>query len=637
MELYHHSRNLLYRNPQGAVPCKTAITLRLDIRRDVTAQVAVLVHHANGSYLVPMERKQTYAEAIVTVEGQPQRMQYCFRIQQGETIRYYGAESGEGRLTEQPIFYGITVFDGAFETPEWFRHAVCYQIFPDRFFRSSKETFLERAESYQKSGRPMFVHESWEEEPLYEAHGGMEDYNPDDYFGGDLNGIREKLPYLKDLGIDCIYLNPIFSAHSNHRYNTADYRTIDSLLGTNEDFDALAEEANRLGIRLILDGVFSHTGDDSIYFDRYHRYGTGACTGVDSPYYPWYRFTEYPASYECWWGFGTLPNVEELTESYVEFIQGQDGILKHWLRHGASGWRLDVADELPDAFIRGIRRSIKEQDPDAVLMGEVWDNCATKVGPEGRRAYVNGDLLDSAMNYPFRDATLAFLRGHIDAYDYAGWLQTIREDYPKPFFDACLNLLDSHDTGRTITMLTNCPPPKSMTRSEQVAFVPTEEALERAKRLFLTATALQMTLPGVPCIYYGNELGLEGMRDPFNRRTMPWGRGDERLFPEIQKLVKMRKETRALSDGKLRMGAIGKDQFAVIRYTEDETVILLVNRSDADRTAVLYPGQLYEGADGNTPVPFAGTYADQNGRTVSANTCIVATVPKNGYLLLTRM
>lgn len=627
---------MLYRSPQGAVPCKTAVTLRLDIRRDVNAQLAVLVYHANGSYLVPMERRQDYAIATVTTEAQPQRMRYCFRIQTGETVRYYGAESGEGRLCDQPVLYGITVYDGAFETPAWFRHAVCYQIFPDRFFRSSEEAFLARAEAYRSTGRAIELHTAWDDEPLYEAHGGKEDYDPDDYFGGDLNGITEKLPYLKELGIDCIYLNPIFSAHSNHRYNTADYRTIDPLLGTNADFDALAREAKRLGIRLILDGVFSHTGDDSIYFDRYHRYGTGACTGKDSPYYPWYRFSEYPHAYECWWGFGTLPNVEELTESYVSFIQGEDGVLKHWLGRGASGWRLDVADELPDAFIRGIRRAIKEQDPEAVLMGEVWDNCATKIGPEGRRAYVNGDLLDSAMNYPFRDAALAFLRGHIDAYAFSDWLQTLREDYPKPFFDACLNLLGSHDTGRAITMLTGCQPPKSLSRREQAAFVPAPEALERAKQLFLSATALQMALPGVPCIYYGDELGAEGMRDPFNRRTMPWGKGDTRLRTEIQQLIRTRRSCKALTDGRLRMGAVGKDLFAVLRYTEEECVVLLLNRSDRDRTAVLYAGQLYEGADGGTPVPFAGIYTDQNGAKVTAQTCLSATVPKNGYLLLKR-
>lgn len=633
MNLYHHSRDLQYRDPQGAVPCKTAVRLSVDCDLPARTRLGVMVSHANGSYLVPMERTGGRATAVIVTESMPQRMQYCFRVQDGDSILFYGAEGGVGTFGEMPRFYGLTVYDAGFTTPEWFRSSVVYQIYPDRFACSDPAAFCDRIEAYRKTGRAAEKME-WGAMPLYRPHGGNHEYAPDDYFGGDLAGIREKLPYLKDLGITALYLNPIFSAHSNHRYNTADYFCIDPILGTEEDFDRLAEEAKALGIRIILDGVFSHTGDDSIYFDRYGRYGTGACSQPDSPYRSWYRFSEYPNRYECWWGFDTLPNVEELDPSYTEFVQGENGVLRHWLRHGASGWRLDVADELPDRFIRGIRQSIKSLDPDAVLIGEVWDNCATKIGPEGRRGYVNGDLLDSAMNYPFRDATLAYLRGHIDAFGYAGWLQTIREDYPKPFYDACLNLLGSHDTGRLLTMLCGCPDPKSLSREQQADYVPDADALSRAKRLLLLATAIQMSLPGVPCIYYGDEVGLQGMRDPFNRGTFPWGSEDAELHNGIRSLIRFRNQTEALQNGRLRMGAIGQDLFAVLRYSKTETVVLLTNRSDRERNAVLYPALLFEGADANTPVPFDGVYTGLNGECVTAKASLCVSVPKNGFVLL---
>ena len=630
MSWYHHSRDPRYKKPFGAV--KTGETVSVCLDGDAGCTPQLLLDMPGWQLTVPMEWDGACYRASFKAPAYPCRMGYGFRLDGG---RFFGAESGEAQFSHTPVLFGLTVYDGAFQTPAWFRNAVCYQIFPDRFFCSDRARFLSAAAEERASGRPIFTHPDWNEQPYYQKHGGADHYMPDDYFGGDLCGIREKLPYLVSLGVTCIYLNPIFAAHSNHRYNTADYRNIDPILGTNEDFTALCEAAKAVGIRIVLDGVFSHTGDDSVYFDRYHRYGDdGACQSKTSPYYAWYRFYDYPKRYECWWNFETLPNVEELTPSYVEFIQGKNGVLHTWLDRGASGWRLDVADELPDPFIRGVRTTIKAHDPDAVLIGEVWDNCATKCGPDGRRGYVNGDALDAPMNYQFRDPTIEFLNGRIDAYAYADSQNRLLSDYPKPFYDACLNLLGSHDTERARTALCGIPNARTLSREEQVAYVPDETALAVSKARLLCGYALMMVLPGVPCIYYGDEAGMLGMIDPLNRGTFPWGAEDTDLLEQVRAWIGVHKQSDAIRNGGVRIAAIGKRTLAVVRDSKDETLLLLVNAGAAPTRAVLYPALFREGPDADKPLSLTGRYTATDGSTVDVRDTLSVTVPANGALLL---
>ncbi len=632
MNWYYHSRDPHYKTPFGAVRTNETVSVRVDGAPSALAEL--LLYLPDGPKTLPMHWDGSAYRASFTAPEKPCRIGYGFRIDD----RYFGAQSGEAHFADTPQTYGLTVYDGAFETPEWFRHAVVYQIFPDRFFCSDRERFLRAAADYRATGRSIFVHDSWDEKPFYTPHGGAKEYVPDDYFGGDLNGIREKLPYIASLGVTCIYLNPIFAAHSNHRYNTADYRSIDPLLGTNEDFTALCEAAKSCGIRIVLDGVFSHTGDDSVYFDRYNRYGThGACESKNSPYYPWYRFYDWPDTYECWWNFETLPDVEENEPSYTEFIQGETGVLKTWLRAGASGWRLDVADELPDSFIRGIRRSIKDHDPDAVLIGEVWDNCATKYGPEGRRGYVNGDELDAPMNYQFREPAIEFLNGRRDAFWFAETQNTLLEDYPKPFMDACLNLLGSHDTERTRTALTGIPDARTLSRRQQLAHHPDAAALARASKRLALGYALMAVLPGVPCIYYGDEAGMTGMSDPLNRGTFPWGREKTTLTEQVRMLMKLHNESDAIRNGGTRIAAVGKQTVCVIRSSAKETLILLANAADAPVRAVLYPALFREGPDATEPLDLAGTYFDEDGEALLARSTLSLTVPANGFRILKKV
>jgi len=419
--------------------------------------------------------------------------------------------------------------------------------------------------------------------------------------------------------VTCLYLNPIFASPSNHRYNTSDYHCIDPLLGSEEEFRMLCEEARARGMRIMLDGVFSHTGSDSLYFNREGHYGkdVGAYRNPDSPYAEWYDFQTWPDKYDCWWGFETLPNVKELTPSYIDFIAGENGVLAHWARMGATSWRLDVADELPDEFIRILRARVKTLDPEGVLLGEVWEDPTSKRGSEGRRGYVNGDELDSVMNYCFTNAVIDFLTGRTDAYEFSDELLFLQEQYPLPFFRAALNLISSHDVERAMTRLTGAPSRHTMTREQQKLYRPTAESLALAARRMPLAAALQTVFPGVPCLYYGDEAGLTGMGDPYNRTTYPWGHEDTALLETMRSIYLWRRENEALRRGTCRIGALSHAVFCTVRETETAQAILFVNRSEHEETVTLTSDTLQEGYDATVPLQLSTTYRTSDGRTVS--------------------
>ena len=613
--MYHNSRLLRCRAPQGAVPVNTVIRFAADAWGDDARLSLRFWRNGGGERVYEMTRDGGRFTVDVPMPEIPCVIWYYFLIHtaDGQTL-YYGTDSGEGVIVQhEPQSYQITVYDGAFETPAHIREGIAYQIFPDRFKRSSWEDFHGRARYHTAMGRFLRIHDRWSEEICIEPSPGQRYYSPDDFYGGDLNGIREKLPYLASLGVTMLYLNPIFESPSNHRYDTADYHRVDPILGNEEELSALCAAAKTHGIRLMLDGVFSHTGADSRYFDQLHRYDdVGAFESRESPYRDWYSFTHFPDAYSCWWGFPSLPNVNELTSSYLDFIAGEQGVLAHWARAGATSWRLDVADELPDEFIRILRRRIKQIDPDAVLMGEVWEDCSNKFGPEGLRGYVYGDELDCAMNYPFADATIAFLVGRSDAHAYNHALARLREHYPRPFYEACFNLLGSHDIVRPATALSGAPDRNALNRSQQRAYTPSLEDAARGKRRLVLATALQCALPGVPCVYYGDEAGLTGMADPFNRGTYPWGREDKELLAAFTALLNAHKDTPALYRGLCRMGALSPDVFAVVRYTEDgdSVSVLLVNRGEQAADVLLAPDSLDEGPDADKPVRLSRAFTD---------------------------
>ena len=433
---------------------------------------------------------------------------------------------------------------------------------------------------------------------LRDDWGGTPYYKPDqnghvwnnDYFGGDLAGIQEKLPYLAGLGVTCIYLNPVFESHENHRYNTENYMKIDPLLGTNEDFKTLCEEARKYGMSVILDGVFSHTGADSIYFNKYGRYDTvGAYQSQDSPYFNWYTFWNYPNEYEAWWGIDTLPNVQENNPDYTKYICGAEGVLEYWLSMGAAGFRLDVADELPDEFLYNLNACVKKYDPDKIIIGEVWEDASNKEAYGIKRSYLLGRQLDSVMNYPFREAIINYIKG-MSSRDFQTGIMTILENYPKATVDVLMNFVSTHDIERAINRFggENCDDKSKDWMAERYL---NEWEYRRGKAMLEAAMALMFFLPGVPSIYYGDEAGLQGYKDPFNRRCYPWGHEDTDLIAYTKELGRIRKAYKVFKNGRLKFLPAQDDVMAFARHQESAgiAVQIYVNRSQHEHHVEFQP------------------------------------------------
>lgn len=594
MQLEHDSGKIIYRNPLGACPVGTKVKLSLSVR---SYSIPESVYLFISGQKIPMyfsfeQSGSRMYECLVEMPQNPTLVFYYFSASaDGETL-FYGNNSlclggmGESYVYEPQKHFQLTVYKKDFHTPDWMKNAIVYQIFPDRFYRSGNTPFhgIER---------------NWGEEPFYlpEQFGG--EYLSNDFFGGNFEGIRKKLPYLQDLGITAIYLNPIGKAFSNHRYDTGDYETPDETLGTTEDFKKLSLEAEKLGIKIILDGVFSHTGADSRYFNKYGHYASiGAYQGEESPYYSWYNFTHFPDKYDSWWGFDTLPNVNELDENFVSYIaKNKDSVIKKWLRMGASGFRLDVADELPDEFISILRKELKEEKEDALLIGEVWEDASNKESYGKRRRFLLGEELDSVMNYVFRSALLSYLKDG-DASLFSMRLASLLENYPLEALYSAMNLISSHDVPRALTSLSDAPSFRSLSRKEQHDYVIPPEKLSLAKRRMVLAIALQMTLPGAPTIYYGDEIAMTGYADPFNRAPMDWEKEECEITRQMKLFTKLRNENMCLRTGFYTLlyykdGVIcfmrsienKKDVFG--KEGKNKSMIILVNAKDCHSTVNL--------------------------------------------------
>ena len=565
----HDSSNPRYRIPQGAVPEGSPLRLRVNMLRGKAERAYLVLYGDSLHQEYQMEPDPIGFAVSLRVPEQAAALWYCFRLEtdigshwlcpdeSGYLGRLYGYEAGGFRLT---------VYRRDFETPAWFRRSVMYQIFPDRFAFSQDGTAEAGVAYHSRLGQTPELHRSLDEPVRYLPRPFERNYIPDDFYGGTLRGIREKLPYLQELGVSCLYLNPIVEARSNHRYDASDYRRVDPILGDEQDFRELCQEAERRGIRLILDGVFSHTGADSVYFNRLGHYpDKGACQGHDSPYYGWYDFRHFPDDYRCWWGFPELPEVEETNPSWQNFVvTGEDSVVRTWLRRGAAGWRLDVADELPDSVLALIRRAAKEEKPDALILGEVWEDAVLKESYGSRRVYALGSSLDSVMNYPLRTAVLDFLLDRSSAMTLRDFLLGQRMNYPAPLYYSLMNLLGSHDVERLRSALATDTNIRALKREEQLELVFTPEALERAVAREKLAAVLQFALPGVPCIYYGDEQGMCGVCDPFNR--LPFREDRQDLHDWYAALARLRSGADALSTGAIQIAAWSADVLLILRY-----------------------------------------------------------------------
>ncbi|MDR0889938.1 MAG: glycoside hydrolase family 13 protein [Oscillospiraceae bacterium] len=456
-----------------------------------------------------------------------------------------------------------------FTVPAYARGAVMYQIFPDRFAKSGDCDLRDKLQPY-------WVHQDLRDTPEFRPNAQGEVMN-NDFYGGNFAGIREKLPYLQELGVGILYLNPIFMAFSNHRYDTADYKRPDPMLGTAEDFKDLCDRAHELGMRIILDGVFSHTGSNSIYFDAKHCFGNGAVSNPSSPYRQWFQFRNYPDDYESWWGIRTLPCVKELEQSYLDYIiEDEDSVLAHWMKLGADGFRLDVVDELPDEFVSRLKRRLREISPDAFLLGEVWEDASNKRAYGQSRRYFTDAQLDSVMNYPWRSAILNFVLGADDGAAFEQCVMSIAENYPPQVLACVMNPLSTHDKPRALTVLGDS---FTGTKEQCAQRFLSQPARELAVSRLHRAAFLQFTLPGMPSIYYGEEAGMEGFDDPFCRRFYPWGAEDLALRAYYAALCKLKNETPALKHGDVFVTEAGQGRIAFDRRTDGQTAHVYINQS----------------------------------------------------------
>ena len=578
----YDSRNPLYKTPYGAAASGTQVQFTLRPPRAECYSHAVITARFESRHdetvIIKMpwqghELGQDLFSVELDTAGYVGLIWYSFRL-----TRLDGRWTALGP-------YQLTVYDAEESVPAWFGEGVTYQIFPDRFCRSR----LPDPEGLV-GGRT--IHTDWNESPEFLPNSYGEIRNRD-FFGGDFQGVIDKLDYLKDLGVDTLYFNPIFEAAENHRYGTADYSRVDPMLGTNEDFSRLCSEAHSRGMRVMLDGVFNHTGFVSRYFNGDGFYPeVGAYQSQESPYRAWFSFTQWPQKYDSWWGIYSLPAVNENDPGYREFIfGGRDSVVRRWLRAGADGWRLDVADELPDDFVHGIHAAARAEKPNAVVIGEVWEDGSTKVAYGVRRKHILGGHCDGLMNYPLRSAILSFFQGG-GGEAFVKGMETIRENYPPFAFYSAMNSLDTHDTPRLLTLLGAGGEYRDQSKEWRSQFRLSPRQRTRGRQLLKAAALLLFCFPGSPTVYYGDEAGMEGFEDPFNRQTYPWGREDQDLLAWYQALGQLRKTHPALRRGGIRY-VLGKGPLlAFLRETEEERLLCAFNAGDEERAFPFDGGRL---------------------------------------------
>ena len=576
MRILFDSKQSQFKEPFGTLVPQQPCALRIHIPSSVqTTKVECIFNHPDGGHArtVPMEfqfKKGAYDIWGTKFSFEDVGLFFYYFYITTRTGGFRLFKFGNDTNMEAGDLWQLSCVPADFETPEWSHGATIYQIFPDRFHKSGKCDLSGKLEPYT-------IHESWNEEVDWRPNEQGHILN-NDFFGGNFKGITEKMDYIASLGTTILYLNPISKSFSSHRYDTGDYKTPDPMLGTMADFRNLCDAAHARGIKVILDGVYSHTGSDSLYFDKKGSFGgQGAYCSQNSPYYSWYQFHQWPHSYNSWWNFDTLPTVNKMDPSFVEYIiTGEDSVVAHWLKAGCDGFRLDVADELPNEFLVLLKKRIRELRPDALLMGEVWEDASNKVAwGTHRRYFVDGEL-DSVMNYPFRTAIINFLRDRDDGSGLKNTVMTICENYPPQVILSNMNLLGTHDSARILTALVDdFDGSREAKAKRQLSRSQYDEAMQR----LLMASFLQYTLPGSPSIYYGDEAGMEGYNDPFNRRTYPWGRENQELLSHFRNLGQLRKNHLALRLGDLQFFQAGDQRIGFSRSYEGKALRIYVNRS----------------------------------------------------------
>lgn len=576
------SQSEFFRFPQGGIKTNCEITLKIYVKRNIVCSPKVLI-----------EKRHDYDKIFYTsINMEWIAAEKNYDLYKGViSIKEYGHYYYSFIFNENNCsgLYELLIYDEYYTTPHWIKGGIIYHIFVDRFYRSK----------LLKKDGDIVIREDW---------GGVPHYLPDkkgeiknnDFFGGNLDGIKQKLPYLSSLGVTAIYLSPIFEAYSNHKYDTGDYFSVDPMFGSEKILSDLCSEAESLGISIILDGVFSHTGTDSIYFNKNCHYNSaGAFQRKDSPYYDWYTFNKWNDDYVCWWNIKTLPAINKSSKSYIDFVTGENGVLKHWQEIGVKGWRLDVADELPNEFLNNLSAAVKSKDKESYIVGEVWEDASNKFAYNKLKEYFCGRQLDSVTNYPLRDAIINYVKNK-DCKVLYETMNMIIEKYPPQTVNCLMNILGTHDTARILTVLGSSEVP--LDKLEMANMNLTEEQLTEGIKLLKIASLLQMTLPGVPCIYYGDEAGVEGWSDPFNRTCFPWGNENEEILNHYKNLAKLRKSSMVFKEGKYKCLVHHKGVFVFERYNEEAQIMIAINMSSCTSTLILKENMEEYGKDNNDNV-----------------------------------
>lgn len=574
-----NSRKIECKSPYGAVKCGEKLSLHFPIASWVSVD-KMYVFIRLGDVSTPVEMRFEKSEngfSVYTADyvfDAAGIYYYRFEMRNRDGVWYYGrGENGESVCGENLPEWQLTVYKSSYKTPDFAKGNIIYHIFVDRFNRADGV----------KTKRKYRLHESFSESPEVVSADGK--YYADDFFGGNFNGIREKLDYLEELGVGIIYLSPIFKAFSNHRYDTGDYLKVDELLGTEDDFKRLLDAAHEKGMKIILDGVFNHSGADSLYFNKFGTYDSlGAYQSKSSPYYDWYYFKKFPDEYACWWGCDNVPDLNKSNNDYCALVFGKNGVVEKWQKLGADGWRLDVVDELPIDFVNLLIKKIKSVNKDALVIGEVWEDASTKVSYGELRPYLLGDQLDGTMNYPFMNAIIAYVRDGDEKF-FKDTVQSILENYPKETVYCLMNSLGTHDTVRIINALSDVRA-HGWSKTHKLGYKLPDSEYEKAKKKLYLASVLQFTLPGIPSIFYGDEAGLQGFDDPINRRPYPWGSEDKEILAHYKKLGRIRRENRAVFSGGFNM----RDENGLVAYERasgDDEILIAVNAGADDKTLII--------------------------------------------------
>lgn len=571
-----NSRKIECKSPYGAVKCGEKLSLHFPIASWVSVD-KMFVFIRLGDVSTPVEMRFEKSEngfSVYTADyvfDAAGIYYYRFEMRNRDGVWYYGrGENGESVCGENLPEWQLTVYKSTYKTPDFAKGNIIYHVFVDRFNRADGV----------KTKRKYRLHKSFSESPEVVSADGK--YYADDFFGGNFNGIREKLDYLEELGVGIIYLSPIFKAYSNHRYDTGDYLKVDELLGTEDDFKRLLDAAHEKGMKIILDGVFNHSGADSLYFNKFGTYDSlGAYQSKSSPYYDWYYFKKFPDEYACWWGCDNVPDLNKSNKDYRALVFGKNGVVEKWQKLGADGWRLDVVDELPIDFVNLLIKKIKSVNKDALVIGEVWEDASTKVSYGELRPYLLGDQLDGTMNYPFMNAIIAYVRDGDEKF-FKDTVQSILENYPKETVYCLMNSLGTHDTVRIINALSDVRA-HGWSKTHKLGYKLPDSEYEKAKKKLYLASVLQFTLPGIPSIFYGDEAGLQGFDDPINRRPYPWGSEDKEILAHYKKLGRIRRENRAVFSGGFNM----RDENGLVAYERtsgDDEILIAVNAGADDKT-----------------------------------------------------